>query len=552
MAELRLARCILMSTSDKRESVFSAIQAESPLIKDSDMKAPEPGSSAKTFTRNSILSVSRLFVTSALAFLLSSYLTHRLPVKTYSAWVLILQVSAYVSYLEFGIQSGIAKYVAEYDARNDAAGAGMRASAGLALMLIASALGVVLTLILAWQVPNLFHEMPALFYRDVRLGIICVGVSISFGLLCSIFSSIFIGLQRYAAPTLLALVNRILFTAMIILAVALHQSLAVMGMLVAVVNVITGLLQFEAWRRWARRIRLSLRGLDSVVMRKMTAYCSSLAAWTAGMLFISGLDVTIVGKYDFSQTAFYAVAIQPTNLIIAIMAAALAPLMSTASALSVHRSPSQMGAILLRMTRYATLLLAISAAPLLVGGYWALRAWVGPVYATHAVEYLRILILANCLRNICVPYASMLIATNSQRIAIFGVIAEAVVNVASSVYLARHIGAIGVAYGTLIGSFVSVGMHFALNMRYTMPKFTVPRLQLLVTGVIRPCALMVPSLCLATRWWTSSAPSFDPGTWIIWGLSTLLLAWFVGLNGDERGALLRLASRRLNARAIYN
>ena len=541
-----------MKTLGKDKSTPTVIPVESLSIKDSTMKAPEPGSSAKTFTRNSILSVSRLFVTAALAFILSSYLTRRLPIKVYSAWVLILQVSAYVSYLEFGIQSGIAKYVAEYDARNDAVGANMRASAGLALMLIASAIGVVLTLILAWQVPALFHEMPASLYHDVRLGIIYVGVSLSFGLLCSIFSSIFIGLQRFAAPTLLALANRILFTAAIVLAVVFHQGLAVMGMLVAVVNITTGLLQFEAWRRWARKVRLSLRGLDPAVVQKMFIYCSSLAVWTAAMLLISGLDVTIVGRYDFGQTAFYSVATQPTNLIISIMAAALAPLMSAASALNVHRSPLQMGAILSRMMRYATLLLAVFAAPLLVGGYWVLRAWVGPVFATHAVGYLRILILANVLRNVCVPYASMLVATDSQKIAIFGAVAEAAVNVASSIYLARHIGAIGVAYGTLLGSFVGVGVHFVLNMHYTKSKFTVTRLHLLLTGIIRPSMLMLPSLCLVTRWWTSSAPAFDFRVWIIWGLSTLLLAWFVGLNTGERNALFKFANRRLSTRTSYS
>ena len=550
--DFRLVYPILMSTLAKGKSTPTVIPTEFSSIKNPATKEPGPGSSAKTFTRNSILSVGRLFITSALAFILSSYLTRRLSIKTYSAWVLILQVSAYVSYLEFGIQSGIAKYVAEYDARNDAVGANMRASAGLVLMLIASALGVVLTLILAWQVPALFHEMPPSLYRDVRLGIICVGVSLSFGLLCSIFSSIFIGLQRFAVPMLLTLSNRLLFTAVIILAVTLRQSLAVMGMLVAVANITTGFLQWEAWRRWARKVRLTLRGLDPVVVRQMLIYCSSLSIWTAGMLLVSGLDVTIVGRYDFGQTAFYSVASQPTNLIIAIMTAALAPLMSAASALNVHRSPIQMGAILSRMTRYATLLLAIFAAPLLVGGYWVLRAWVGPVFATHAVGYLRILILANVLRNVCVPYASMLVATDSQRIAIFGAIAEAMVNVTSSIYLARHVGAIGVAYGTLLGSFVSVGMHFALNMHYTMPKFTVTRRHLLVTGVIRPIVLMLPSLFLVTRWWTSSAPAFDSRVWIIWSLSTLLLAWFVGLNADERNALFMSAKRCLSTHTSYS
>ena len=505
------------------------IQAEFEPIADASAEPVRPRGTTAIFTRNSILSVSRVFASALIAFILPSYLTHKLPVKIYAAWVLILQVSAYVSYLEFGIQSGISKFVAEYEARNDSDGSSIRASAGLALMMIASATGVLLTLILAWRVPELFTEMPASLFRDVRLSIIFVGISLSFVLLSSVFSSIFFGLQRYAVPIFLSIVNRILFTVVVLAAVALHQSLAVMGALVGAANATTGLLQFEAWRRLARNVRLSLRGLDLAVMKTMFAYCSSLAIWTAGMLCVSGLDVSIVGRYDYGQTAFYAIAVLPTNFMSAIIGAAIAPLMPTASALSVHRSPSQMGALLSRVTRYTSILLLLSGLPLLVGGYWILTVWVGPMYATNAISYLRILVLANILRNMCMPYASMLVATDSQRIAIAGVIAEAAVNVSCSVYLARHIGAIGVAYGTLLGSAISVGAHFVINMHYTKAKFAISRVRLFFGGLVLPCAIAIPSLYLVPRWWSRSRPEFSPQLWLAWAVSTMLIGFGVGV-----------------------
>jgi O-antigen/teichoic acid export membrane protein len=521
------------------------IHSDSGSIAEGQAEAAATSGSAATFTRNSTFSVGRLFMSMAIAFLLPSFLAHKLPVATYAAWVLILQLSAYVAYLDFGIQAGISKYVAEFEAKNDSAGSSMRASAGLALMLIASLLGIGLTLILAWRVPALFHDMPAALYRDVRISILFVGVSLSFGLLCSIFSSIFLGLQRYAVPMILALVNRILFAVLVIVSVALHRSLAVMGALVAVANLATGFLQFEAWRRMARHVRLSLYGLDWAVVKKMLGYCSSLAIWTAGMLCVSGLDVTIVGRYDFGQTAFYAIATLPTNFMISIMTAALHPLVPTASALSVHRTPVQMGVLLSRVSRYASILLILCGLPLLVAGYWILRVWVGPIYAVNAIGYLRILVLANILRNSSMPYASMLIATDSQRIAIAGVIAEATVNIVCSIYLARHIGAIGVAYGTLIGSFVCIGMHFVFNMHYTYPKFAISRTRLFFTGLVRPAAIGIPSLLLFPYWWSSTRPLVTPPMWIAWGLSTLCLVWFVSLNVEERGTLIGLIEKRL-------
>jgi len=507
---------------------------------------------ARTFAQNSLINVSRILVTGVIALILPAYLVHKLSVEMYSAWVLILQLGAFVAYLDFGIQSGISKYVAEHEARNDAEAAGVHASAGLALMSMACAGGVLLTLVLAWQVPRLFHDMPSSLYREVRLSLVYVGMSLSFGLLCSIYSAIFYGLQRYAAPTVILLTNRLLYAAVVLGAVAFHRGLIVMGALVAAVNTFTGLLQIEAWRRWASRIRIQLRGLDFSCMRKIFGYCSALAVWTVGMLCVSGLDLTIVGKYDFRQTGFYSVAVLPVSFVTAILGAALAPLMPSISALSVLRSPGELGEVLARVTRYTTAILLISGLPLMVSGYWILRVWVGPVYAQHSIGYLRILLLANILRNTCAPYASMLVATSNQRIAIAGVIAEAITNVIFSIYLAAHIGAIGVAYGTLIGSFVSVGAHFLFNMRFTITKIAIPRLRLFLCGVVRPSSIAAPTVLLVPLWWFSAVPAFDGKIWAVWGMSTLTAAWLVCLNGKERAALLESVNQRAKRLACSN
>jgi O-antigen/teichoic acid export membrane protein len=159
--------------------------------------------------------------------------------------------------------------------------------------------------------------------------------------------------------------------------------------------------------------------------------------------------------------------------------------------------------------------------------------------------YLRILVLANILRSLCAPYATMLVATESQRVAIGGATAEAIVNVASSIYLARHLGAIGVAYGTVLGSFVSVFMHFALSMHYTYPKLSVSRTRLLLSGILRPLVIAIPSILLVRLWWLFGAPAFNLQLWVLWLLTTLLLAWLASLTVGERKTLIRLTKERM-------
>jgi O-antigen/teichoic acid export membrane protein len=533
----------------------NSLEHQSDQFQSSGLAAPvsvaeKPRSLTATFTRNAAFSMVRLAVATVVALVLPAYLTHKLPVETYAAWVLILQLGAYVAYLDFGVQNGVSKFVAEYEARGDFEGASQRASAGAVLMSLMSLAGCAVTLVLAWRVPYLFHNMPASLYREARIGLLFVGLSLSFGLFCSVYGAVFLGLQRYAVPMAVLVTNRILFTAIICLAVSFHSGLALMGALAAFVNVFTGVLQIGAWRKLANHVQVSLRGFDYVVFKKMLAYCSVLAIWSAGMLCVSGLDLTIVARYDFGQTGFYSIATSPTNFMAAILVAALGPFLPTASALSVRNSPKKMGHILSRTTRYSTIILLLGGLPLMVAAYPILRVWVGSTYALHTVVYLRILVLANILRMVCLPYATMLVATESQKIAIAGAMAEAVVNVGSSIYFARHFGAIGVAFGTLLGSFVSVTVHFAFNMHYTYSKFAVSRMQLLLQGVIRPAITSIPSILLFRLWWSSENPSLNPLLWATWAAATMLLAWFVGLDAGERDRLIGFTKNRMGLSTV--
>jgi O-antigen/teichoic acid export membrane protein len=509
--------------------------------------APGPsGGFAATISRNILASLARVAVVSLVGLVLPAYLTHHLPVKTYAAWILILQLAAYVSYLDFGVQTGVSKFVSEYDARRDEAGAGRHASAGFALVTMTGLLGVALTLILAWQVPRLFADMPASLYRDVRISVVLVGTSMSFQLMCSVFPAIFLGLQRYAVPMTISIVNKAAFTAVVLVAVFLHGSLAAMGAGVALVNAITAVISILAWRRMAARIRVSFALMDYCVLKKMARYCSLLCIMSAAMLCITGFDVTIVGHYDYIQTAYYSIATLPTSFVILIISSMVHPLLPASSAMSTHRSVSDMGDVLATVTRYAIVILLLSGLPLMVCGLPILRLWVGSVYALHTLKYLRILVLANIVRNFCAPYAAMMCATGRQGAATISAICEAVTNLGSSIYFASRFGAIGVAYGTLLGAFVGVLLHFAVSMHFTHQTLAISRARLFLWGLLRPAIIAVPSVLILPFWCSSSHLAPNASIASLWAISTLLLAWFGGLNRDERTRLVHLVKKRLS------
>lgn len=506
--------------------------------------APESDASfATTILSNVLANLARAAAVSLVTLLLPAYLTHRLPVMMYAAWILILQLGAYVSYLDLGIQTGVSKFVAEYDALGDHGGAGRHASAGFALMVLAGTLGLTLTGVLAWQVPHLFASMPVDLYHQVRVGLLLVGASLSFSLVCAVYAAVFLGLQRYWIPTTVTILNRASFVAVVIAVVALHGNLAAMGLAVAIVNVVSGALQIVAWRKKASYVPLSIGLVELRVLKRVARFCSLQSIWTIGMLCVTGLDITIVGHYDYGQTAYYSIATLPTSFVLLIVSSMLGPLMPASSALSTRESPAAMGNFLARITRYSTVILLLTALPLVICGFPILRLWVGSTYATHTLTYLRILVIANVIRNLCAPYATMISATGQQGAATATAICEAVVNLGSSIYLASRFGAIGVALGTLIGSFVSVGLHFAITMQFTRRTIAISRGQLLYRGILHPASIVIPSGLLASLWLQGYAPKIQPGIIFAWAASTLAIAWFVALGKGERNDVVQLVER---------
>ena len=517
----------------------------STMISDLSGKGPDrSGGLGVTISRNIVASLARVAVVALVALVLPAYLTHHLSVTTYAAWVLVLQLGAYVSYLDLGIQTGVSKFVAEYEAKGDLLGAGRYASAGLILMILAGTVGVLLTSILAWQVPRLFRTMPGNFYHDVRIAVLLIGFSLSFGLLCAVYSAVFLGLQRFAIPMTISIVNRTSYAAIVLAIVALHGSLATMGTAVATINVVTGLLQVIAWRKRASSIRISIRLMDVRILKTVLHYCSLQSILTAAMLCITGLDITIVGHYDYVQTAYYSIATLPTSFLLLILSSMLNPLMPASSAMSTRRSPAQLGDFLATMTRYSTLILLLTGLPLMVCGFPVLRIWVGPSYALHSLLYLRMLVFANVIRNLCAPYATMICATGRQGAAAMSAVSEAVVNLGSSIYLASRFGAMGVALGTVLGSLVGVSLHFAISMHLTHETLAISRLRLFVTGLLRPAIVGIPSLVLLPLWWSTSQIALSPRMVIIWSLATLALAWFGAVSSNERNVVMNFARKR--------
>src|SRR5579871_7019173 len=117
-------------------------------------------SHTRKILQGSVSNVARVLLSMAVALVLPPLLVHRLAPAEYGAWVLILQCSGYMGLLDFGLQTAVSKFVAEFDALEDCSSSGAILSSSFVLLCFSALWGVLAIVVIAWQVPRLFHQMP--------------------------------------------------------------------------------------------------------------------------------------------------------------------------------------------------------------------------------------------------------------------------------------------------------------------------------------------------------------------------------------------------------
>jgi O-antigen/teichoic acid export membrane protein len=492
------------------------------------------------FAKNAAANVGRGGASAIVALLLPPFLTRSLSRDAFGAWSLVLQLSAYVGYFDFGIQTAVARFVAHSTERGDLEYRDRIVSTAFALLAISGCVAFIGILALVIFMPEMFHQINGSLMDSVRLAVLLVGGSLALSLPSSTFAAIFVGLQRNEIPAASISLPRLVGAALVVVVVRLGGGLPSMALVTAAANISTLALQYFAYRRWIPAVRISLSKFSRRAVREMIDYCSSLTVWGVGLLLVTGLDLTIVGAYRFKEVGYYSVAATLVTFSNGLFGAIFAAMGSPAAVLHARGDGIGLGRMVSATTRIGMVLLLATGLPLIFGAREILRLWVGSAYAEHATPLLQLLVLANIIRTCITPYIIAMISTGEQRRIIFVPLVEGIVNLVSSLIAGYYWGAIGVAFGTLIGSFVSIGGHVLYTMRRSVA------IELRVRNyfrdsLLRPTVCALPFLLVGTLWSLV-------GKWLpLWfSISTVAvgiivsgyLFWKVGLVSNERRELI--------------
>jgi len=499
------------------------------------------GSVRLTIAKNAAANVARGTASALVALAVPPFLTRALPPEKYGAWVLVSQLAAYVAYLEFGIHTAVGRFVAHGNERSDFEHRNRIVNTAFASLSAAGLLAMMLIALFVAILPRFFREMPAGLYPDVRIALALVGGSLALGLPASVFSGIFVGIQRYDILAVILAGPRIL-SAVLVVVIARHGGgIPAMALCTAGVTLASYALQWFMYRRYAPDIRLSPQLVSRDAARELAGYCASLTVWSFGMLLVSGLDLLLVGIFDFEKVAFYAVAASLVTFFVGLQNAVFSAMIPSTAVLHARGDSWALGRMVIDGTRYGMFLLLLTGIPLLLAAKPILRIWVGPVYAVQAAVFLQVLVAANIVRLSLAPYAATLVGTGQQRLVILIPIVEAIANLLISVMAGYYWGALGVAFGTLCGAFIALGGHVFYSMRRTTGiRFSIR--EYIVRSLLRPvlCALPVVLVLLIQNTLGDLRDPMRLLTLLLGGTVAAYCSWRWGLIGSDRERILAL------------
>lgn len=462
-----------------------------------------------TVAKNALSNVVRGGATAIVAVALPHFLAHSLDRDRFAAWSLILQIAAYASFLDFGLQTAVARFIAQALELQQHDRVKKLIETAFAMLALAAILAMIVIGIIVFYAGSFFHGVPQSLLHEFQVATLIMALGAALLLPLSTFTGVLVGMHQNEFTAYTVGGSRLTGAAIAIAASHYTHSLTVIALCVAIPNLLGGLLQMVIVGGRLASARLRRITVDKEAAIGFLRYCAGLTVWAFGMLLISGLDITIVGHYQFREVGYYAIAATFTSIFASANSSILSAFLAPFSAMQASGRLDQMRMIVIRATRINCLFNLAATAVVIAYGQPLLKIWVGEIYATQAYPILVILMVTQAIRLVGSAYSIALMATGYQNSGIPPAIIEAGINLTMSLYLVRHHGAIGVAYGSLIGAVIALPslFFFCVHIREGL---TVSRYDLGLRGIAGGLLPLVP----ATAW----------GTYIVIGHPTLLWA----------------------------
>lgn len=355
--------------------------------------------------RNSFYGVIQFVLPTMLLLVFTPVFIHKMGIENYGLWMLATSALGLMGMAEFGLNTAISKFVAEFVGIKDTVTLSAIVSAGLVAYILLGFGLIVPLYVFSPALAGIFRPSQAVSTEQIGLAIRIMSLGFIPLLLRSGAMAIPIGLQRFQVPAIVTVGYQLLSYTAALLAVFLGGSVAQVVESTVVMLWVTALGSlFVSWQMlkpFNLKFTITRSG---EVLRRMFSFALISGISGMGSQIFSFADRLAVGiVLGLDAVAYYSVIISVAAKILQLSSALTSSLMPAVSSWMASGNIQRVRAYFLRAMATLVVLNFLVVNILLIFSAIFLRLWMGEEFANQALLPFRVLIVIYALISLNTP-----------------------------------------------------------------------------------------------------------------------------------------------------
>jgi len=494
-----------------------------------------------------------LVVGLVIAFLLAPYMVHKLGDSKYGIWAFSLQLASYLGVMDFGLRIALTRYFTHYHARNEYHHVHDAVSVGLAILAFVGFVSLLITLVLVYFLPH-WIKVPPELHSTARLVFFLIGLQIAVAFPGNLFGAMLAAVSRYDLLNFTLMLNPIMGALLIWLALSHGLGLVSVALIALVSNGINYLFNFFLARRLYGSIRFGMtrKQFQTHIRPLLTFSAFAFLLSVSGRLVLWSDNIVVGFVLGPAIVTFYAIGGNLVDAMQRLLGSSTMVFVPMATSFNARSEEERLRALLVKGSRFTFLLILPGIIGFLVLGRAFIGLWMGPRYVQLSGAVLILLTLSLVFAPLRGTCHQILYGMNRHRFNAYASLTEAFINLVLSIILAYKIGAVGVAWGTMIPSLFFSGLVIPL---YTAKHVGISWTKLCWESWVIPAVSSIPFAILLMVAVRLGIPFAWSGFWVTVICSLVFyiaFAWFVVFSKAEKETVysqIRTTRERLSFNA---
>ena len=502
---------------------------------------------APRLLRNILANWLALGIATVVGFFLTPYMLRHLGDTGFGLWVLVTTLTGYYGLLDFGLRNSTSRFVAHYEAHDDAGGLERVVSTAL---FANGALGLLVLLmagVIAWNLDRLV-AVPEGWTQTARGLVLVFGVGSALGFPLNMFGHVLEGFQRFTWIGGVQATITVGRAALTVWLLSRGYGVLAVGVLTLFTTLAGSLIYAAVVHRIYPQLRIRWASVDRAMFRQLAGFGLVAFAISISATLRFQADALVIGAFlSVQAVAHFSIASKLIFYVTDVVQAMAWVFTPVFSHLDAKRDVRRLGQALVKANRYSSFVAFPLTAFVAVAGQSLITVWVGSRYVS-SYPVLLVLLLPTCLYLAQAGSPKLLygMARHSMLARIF--LLEGLVNIALSIALVRWYGILGVALGTAIP--------MALTSLFVLPLYVCRLLRLRLSTYLwevhgQPVLLSLPLALFVWQidGWLQPADYRALVTELVlaglfYGGELLVLAWSTeGVKDSLSGFWTRLSER---------